>query len=104
MYLSRLLNLRLQVSCSLVAPLLWLVIFSRARGRPDPGPGLGPGTASPEKKAADLGDPDSFFYLALLQSAGLHGGEAGGAGKDQARIWGLCGAHADNTNAHLLLA
>ena len=54
-------------------------------------------------KAADLGDPESFFYLALLQSAGLHGGEPGG-GKAQARTWALCGADAFSANANLLLA
>lgn len=59
----------------------------------------------PNDKAADLGDPESYFYLSLLLSAGLDGGEPGSSSrKDQARIWGLCGTHADNTNAHLLLA
>lgn len=54
-------------------------------------------------QAADLGDPESYFYLALLQSAGMHGGEQGG-GRDQARTWAICGTHAASTNAQLLLA
>lgn len=54
-------------------------------------------------KAADMGDAESYFYLALLQSTGLHGEEPGG-GQAQARTWALCGADAFNTNAYLLLA
>lgn len=50
-----------------------------------------------------MGDAESYFYLALLQSTGLHGEEPGG-GQAQARTWALCGADAFNTNAYLLLA
>lgn len=49
-----------------------------------------------------MGDPESFFYLSALQSAGLHGGQAG-AGMSQARTWAFCGAYALNTNANILL-
>ena len=49
-----------------------------------------------------MGDPETFFYLSALQSAGLHGGQAG-AGMSQARTWAFCGAYALNTNANILL-
>ncbi|CAN0281185.1 unnamed protein product, partial [Hapterophycus canaliculatus] len=55
------------------------------------------------RQAADLGDSESYFYLSLLQAAGLHGGQVGG-GKEQARTWALCGTHAGNMKADLLLA
>lgn len=55
------------------------------------------------QQAADMGDADSYVYLALLQSAGL-GEEGSEAGRAQSRTWAMCGVSGFRTDAALLLA